>query len=83
MTPEARQVQRGLVPQATGVVRLEDSSSKEVASKGADTTSQQSPCHVGMNVLPVLPDLPFLQEKPEVQLSYVKTLNSLMLAINF
>ena len=49
---------------------------------GVDTAWHQRSLLCG-NAFFMLPDLQFLQEKPEIQISYVKNINSLMLAINF
>ena len=70
------------VRQATGAVRLEDASLQRDGLQGRwhNFPAEFLPRRTAP---PVVPDLPFLQEKPEVQLSYVKALNSLMLAINF
>lgn len=49
---------------------------------GVDTAWHQRSLLCG-NALLMVPDLQFLQGKPEIQISYVKNINSLMLAINF
>lgn len=54
----------------------------KVVVQGVDRAWHQQFLLCG-NALLMLPDLQFLQGKPEIQISYVKNINSLMLAINF
>lgn len=72
VAPETRQVQSG-EDRRWGLWNWKVHLSKEGASKGALTTWHQQSLQFG-NVLSVLSDLPFLQEKPEIHISYVKSL---------